>query len=303
MFTHVSLVSHAAMKFRSCCAKSSPPTLSNPPIPHPSQGSWSPFPHHHSMPSPPTEGGKEGESPLKAKEKRSERKVVLAKEEPKQSRISDFTEFRMEETFKVYTTAIGKEARATTKAPAPIRDKLLEIVTLFERAEFQYTHYPTYQDGGVVMEPVGETSTRAISECAEKILRREQGMDKEMALHISKALSTSHPEERTKARIATVIGDSTYVFDWVLAKDPWTKAKQQILTWVPIDTKSPQRDNHSRKKVARLQNSREGDIQDESAVASDIPLLGGSKEERPGQIGHTIQDNERQLHDSPALGT
>ena len=76
-------------------------------------------------------------------------------------------------------------------------------------------------------------------------------MPKCLALLISKTFSISYPEEKTKAKLAAIIGDSLFVFDWIMARDQWTKTRQQILTWIPINFKSPQTDKHSRKWMIR----------------------------------------------------
>lgn len=203
------------------------------------------------MPPPPTEGEKDMNDKSKNNKKTDGGKEDSSvKEEEKQLKICDFNNFKMTETFKEYTTTTGNESRAYMRAPNPTRDKLLETVAILDNGELQYTTYPTY-DGCVTMEPVCETQRETILMCAEKILRKEQGIDNEMALFISKTFSISYPEEKTKAKLATVIGDSLYVFDWIIARDQWTNVKQQILTWIPINLKSPQADKHSRKWMIR----------------------------------------------------
>ena len=203
------------------------------------------------MPPPPTEGEKDMNGKSKNNKKTDGGKEDSSvKEEEKQLKICDFNNFKMTETFKEYTTTTGNESRAYMRAPNPTRDKLLETVAILDNGELQYTTYPTY-DGCVTMESVCDTQRETILICAEKILRKEQGIDNEMALFISKTFSISNPEEKTKAKLATVIGDSLYVFDWIMARDQWTNVKQQILTWIPINLKSPQADKHSRKWMTR----------------------------------------------------
>lgn len=177
--------------------------------------------------------------------------VSIPKNTEKQKRIFEFNNFETKDQIIEYTTPLEDRKGAITTAPRPSRSKLLEIVSLFDKSEIQYTHYPRYGDGGVIMEPVEDSNTEMIHGIAEKLFREEQGLDHNIAIYISKKLSNSYPGEDTKARVCTVIGKSVYVFDWILAQDSESSRKQYILTWIPVNTQTRYFDKHSRQWLER----------------------------------------------------
>ena len=169
----------------------------------------------------------------------------------KQMKITDYDDFNEEVLLKEYTTTIDKRSRAIVKAQIPSREKLLEIVSLFDNSKMQYTKYPMYSDGGIVIENVKETEKDKLTEYIVRLYRKECGVDYETSNELFKIFEHDYSQEWLKARICTVIDDSVYVYDWTLAQDPQTHIRKYIMTWMPVLTKETIIDEHSREWMRR----------------------------------------------------
>ena len=156
----------------------------------------------------------------------------------------------MEERIEKEYTTDTNGTQGTMNAPYPNRDKLFQTMALFDRDELQYTNYPEFGDGGILMELTQDTNREILLNNIEKLYGKDDGgVCIDTAVRIVRNLSMTHNRESTRARLCTVIEKSVYVFDWIVAKDTYTGERKVILTWIPLKMDNPITDKYSRKWI------------------------------------------------------
>ena len=198
-----------------------------------------------------------------------------AKEKRKRNNITLYDGVIEERINKEYTTDT-KCTQGVMNAPYPSRNKLLETFELFDKGDLQYTNYPKFGDGGVLMELTQDTDRTALLNNVEKLFGRDDGgVCIDAAVRIVRNLSMAHNTESTRARLCTIIESTVCVFDWISAKDTYTGERKIILTWTPLDVDSPTTDKYSRKWISpkswKDYNKAEKNIFRMNSVAKNFP--------------------------------
>ena len=165
----------------------------------------------------------------------------------KHDTIASYEGYEEETILKEYITSFNKTDVIIKKAQTPNREKLMKAVKTLDDPNLEYRTSPVIERGQLAMETVPEVQKKDLLKVMEQIYANESGViDPNIALNISHQLSTSFGREKMRACIATNMGQSIMVYDWIKAQDPETKERRFIQTWIPLLLTETKYDEHMR---------------------------------------------------------
>lgn len=169
-------------------------------------------------------------------EKTQEKSTTKEKNKTRRVYIGDYEGYDEELIIKEYTTCLQTKEIDIKKAKNPNREEMLKIALMLDEGKLEFNETPGWENGRIELITPDEVSKDIISNVCEKIYSNEGGViNKEIAYKIFSMVNFKNEFEELKGCIATIIGKSLYVYDWVRGQDSNTGEKKFIMTWVPID--------------------------------------------------------------------
>lgn len=165
----------------------------------------------------------------------------------KHDNITSYEGYEEEMILREYVTSFSKTGTIIKKAQTPMREELIKNVNILNDSKLEYRTIPVIENGQQTMEIVPEIDKKDLLKITEQIYANEFGLiDPRLALKISQQINVSSKTEKMKTCIATTMGTSLMIYEWIQAQDPRTKERKYIQTWVPIYLTTPQYDEHMR---------------------------------------------------------